>query len=394
MDFQEDRHPRRRGLRRGLLFTVVALAIAACATCAVWRARTGKVAETGESAAANVPSGEIVSHMREVLLKNGISAVFAEESLATRLSEASSNDISAAYIPRTALGYEFTPLPFTAWLIPDSCATNAIRLFNREGVRFRRIDLQGYGIAAIPVSEHAEAAGDHPPPSGIFFDFTDATTATARFVPTDNWVEYNLSRMGPLSTESLAPVVERARDSLLLLRFLFENVTGKARDVILRQIRDMAPLFASRQIVFGDNLVFLGPRLTDGEDDGRPHLRLYFSIPSGASDIIPDSRLHIRFQESGNGHGPSTFVLLSPENLRISAFSTNRDSALFSVSVPLEAESDGGRFSFILSVERPSEGSFSPMKFSGGMPCADGSGAIIDMFDAVGGDADNGGQND
>lgn len=339
-------------------------------------------------AAPEATSGDFpdASRISTTLVKNGIVRFAANPMLADRIANASGGELLPIASGATPFGLEFAPAIQTAWLLEDTAASAAMSLLDRDGIDYRSIPLSGFGAAIIPAPPDDPQSAERPEPTGIFCDFSKSP-ASVRFIPTDDWVMNKISHIGAITVDNIAPLLERAPDSLALLKFLFANVGGKAREVLLEKIRENSPLFAEQSVNFGDRLVFNGCRVDHSgqkDGDGSPSLLLYFAITSGAEELVGNTEIRLEYAVRAVSEPYVDFFILELDSMKTISCSTSAGSMVFSIARPLPFHPEKGHWSFSMSAAATDENPPRLLKARGGLSNGNG-GIIVDILDVEGG---------
>lgn len=379
LEFEENR-PRKSRRGNGAAVAVLILAAAAAAVLILHRRPGPGLAQP--PAPGRAIDSEAVGRVSQRLMDLGIGRVVADGFFARQLGEASGGGIVPARLQRTAFGFGLTADEGTAWLVPRDSIAAATNLAADEGVALRLFDCGADGVLASPAPS---GDGEGSPPS-VFFDYAEDGALSIRFIPTDEWVRFKISHLGPLSVEALEPIVTRAPQSLPLLRFLFANTTGKARDAVLAKIREISPIFPERPVEFGGNLVLGGFKVRHGEN----RIRLFFSCPANADSILGGCAATLTFlANDGSAVSMDTFPL-GGGDIAIVSYEAATGAAKFYADreIASGAGSDGHlRFAVSVAAAAP-DGSRTPLKpLRGGKAEGGRFGAEFDVFDTTGGAA-------
>lgn len=378
LEFEENRPPKKRGGCGAAVAVLILVAAVAAAFALRSRNAPGPAQPPAPGRALDA---EAMRRAAQRLMDSGVGRVVADPFFARELGGASGGGIVPARLQRTAFGFGLTADDDIAWLVPRDSLGAATNLAAQEDISLRLFDCGADGVLVSPAPSDG---GDGRPPS-VFLDYAEDGAISLRFIPTDEWIRFQLSHLGPLSVDGIAPLVTRAPQSLPLLRFLFANTTGKARDAVLAKIREISPIFSERPVEFGENLVLGGFKMRQGDN----RVRLFFSCPANADAILGSHTATLSFlANDGTAVSSDTFTL-GGDSVSIVSYEAATGAAKFYADreIARAAGSDGHiRFAVSVSATAP-DGSPAPVRPVRGGKSENGSfGAEFDIFDPAGAD--------
>jgi len=207
-----------------------------------------------------------------------------------------------------------------------------------------------------------------------------AASEAALFGPSDEWVVERLAEIDTPTVAGLAPLVEAAPNSLVLLRYLASISNPKAAAAVAARIVELSPRFPRPPTSFEGRILWRGSRRVGG--DGTPLvLRHHFLIPSGAARLFRACVVETRFAGFNGEPLAADDFALNPDAATVVSYSVERDALEFFVERPIPSEvaaADGG-WSLELGVATGDGGR--PLRPDGGVAPAGGTRVRIDFFE-------------
>ena len=197
----------------------------------------------------------------------------------------------------------------------------------------------------------------------------------------DEWLNWRIAKIETPTIPVLAPLLDAAPTSLVLLRYLASISNQKASSAIAARMVELAPRFSRSPTSFEGMVLWRGSRRIGGDGE-KQSIRHHFFIPSNATLTFPDCAIDTRYMSFSGDELASDEFSLSTDAITVLSHSLQKDSLEFFVERPLPQEivnAGGGSWSLELGVTI--DGGKRPLRPDGGAARKDEMRARIDFLE-------------